>query len=234
MSETKQVRMREWDFNGIKVICQDLASSGTLDFIAQDIMDNAYGLHDIKTDQRVILDIGAHVGMVAIYLAKKYPQATIYAVEPFPTNISNLRHNLVVNEVVNVHLLPCALSKDSRLVRFGCFENNTGGVIEQSGPNTTAVESITLDRLIDTVINRHSKGTLITFLKMDIEGFEYEILPEFKQWDKILDAGIEVHNRLFDMPGYLDEIQKFKDFLHKQPIKGRMWTPPIEAFERQT
>src|SRR4030095_15337322 len=42
----------------------------------------------------ILVDIGAHVGVMSIYLAKKYPFIRIYALEPDPVNYACLIRNL--------------------------------------------------------------------------------------------------------------------------------------------
>lgn len=216
------MKMEKFTVNGIQMILQDLAESGTLPMIALDIEDNAYGINDIS-DPKVIFDIGAHVGMVSIYLAKLYPNAHIYAVEPFPLNIQNLELNVKVNECSNITILPYALTKNARPIDLGCFKHNTGGVTERHSDDltTSPIKTITLDELL-------APHEQIDFLKLDIEAFEYEVLPDFKSWHKIKDAGIELHKRFQD--NNLDYVVEIKEWLKDKPITGFLWTPPLEAF----
>ena len=61
-----------------------------------------------------VVDIGAHVGVFSIYLAKKYPFIKVFAVEPDPTNFSHLRRNVELNGVKNVTAINKALSGDGQ------------------------------------------------------------------------------------------------------------------------
>lgn len=220
-----KVKLYEFDINGIKVLAQDLYTSGTLEVVKDDLLTNAYGLNDISDPgSGVIIDLGAHVGLVTCYLAKKYPDAKIIAVEPFPLNVANLRANIELNQVSNVTILEKAITKDRRNIGMGCTHVNTGGAIYLWGDGSKTIETITLDDLI-------SQFPRVQFLKMDIEGYEFEVLPEFTLWDRIVDAGIEIHNKLEDLGGTIDEVKALIAFLEKQPIKGKLWTPPLHMFE---
>ena len=62
----------------------------------------------------IVVDIGAHVGVVSIFLAKKYPFIRVYAVEPEPTNFECLRRNIELNGAWNVIAINKAVSGDGQ------------------------------------------------------------------------------------------------------------------------
>lgn len=218
-----RVKTERYNLKGIELFVQDLATSGTLEFVAKDIENNAYGIHDISPDPKLIVDCGAHVGMVSMYLAKKHPNAQIIAVEPFSINLINFEHNLRINEITNVSIVKKGLTSDGRLIDLGCSEVNSGGVCPHWGTGTPHIPSCTLSELL-------APYEKVDFLKLDIEGFEFEILPHFNDWHKIQDAGIEIHNKMGSYGGTIDEIKALKAHLKTVPITGKMWTPPLEAF----
>jgi FkbM family methyltransferase len=121
----------------------------------------------------VILDIGAHVGVMSIYLAKKWPETHIIAVEPHPANYDNLCRNIEANHVRNITVYRRAIADETgTLTLRGNHTQNTGGmgVCNVSGESVT-VPSITLhDLLLPLNIDR------IALLKMDCEGAEYQVL----------------------------------------------------------
>jgi FkbM family methyltransferase len=75
----------------------------------------------------VIVDVGAHVGMVAIWLALRNPQVTVIAVEPEPFNLSHLRANIAANGVDNIVVVPLALTADRRTLPMARPPSNSGG-----------------------------------------------------------------------------------------------------------
>jgi hypothetical protein len=66
---------------------------GTTD---QDVYDEIFVGHkyDLPLDDpRFIIDAGAHIGLSAVFFADKYPQATVVAIEPEPSNFEILERN---------------------------------------------------------------------------------------------------------------------------------------------
>lgn len=223
-----EVKTHHFTIHGMDFLIQDLKTSGTLDYVVNDLKNDAYGISNLTDVQPgdTLVDLGAHVGLVAIYLAKRFPYAKIVAVEPFPLNAANLKHNLELNNVTNVELIEKAITSNSRLIDLGCTPVNTGGAIDLYGSGTPYIESMTLDDLV-------TKTGPLKFIKMDVEGFEFEICPTFQQWDKIHHAGIEIHNKMAHLGGTFDEIQSLIALLEKMPITGKLWTPPLSAFTQE-
>lgn len=65
------------------------------------ILQDEYQLKQVELGTGVAVDVGAHIGMVAIALALDHPQARILAVEPVPENIQLMRENLDLNGVAD-------------------------------------------------------------------------------------------------------------------------------------
>ena len=63
-------------------------------------------------DGDAAIDIGAHVGVMSIYLAKKFPFIHVYAIEPDPENYDCLKRNIELNGVTNVTVINKAISGD--------------------------------------------------------------------------------------------------------------------------
>ncbi len=104
------------------------------------------------------VDIGAHIGLVSIYLAKYFKQ--VYAYEPCPKIFECLEKNVPEN----VSCFQIALGKKRSRVGIGYHPRNTGQTILIRG-NT--VDQIPLDELdIDK----------IDFIKVDVQGYEYWVL----------------------------------------------------------
>jgi FkbM family methyltransferase len=50
----------------------------------------------------VCVDVGAHLGVLSLYLAKKYPFITVYALEPDPVTYECLKRSIDLNRLTNV------------------------------------------------------------------------------------------------------------------------------------
>ena len=156
--------------NDVRLRLQDCEGSRALNTILNELQKDSYKLEPLFFQPgSVILDIGAHVGTVAIYLAKKYPRSKIYCYEPLLENYANLLDNLANNGVVNVEPFQEAVSADGRPITLYPMWNNTGG--SRSCPNTHCDvndKRIVLSRTLDDIFQRHAVESC-AFLKFDTE-----------------------------------------------------------------
>lgn len=181
MSPEFPIMCRNYLINGIALKIYDHQSSITSDIVAKELTLNSYNIENIPFESNdVILDIGGHVGMVSIYLAKKYPFVQIFTFEPSYDNYCNLQENITINNISNIIAYNQAVTKDGRNAGMTVAHSNTGGggLSELPLPETRlpdysyyTVASTILDNFMDT--NNISKCKL---LKIDCEGGEYEIL----------------------------------------------------------
>jgi len=163
--------------NGLKLDIEDNPSGGVAPIVAREI-EGVYRLDDIPfEDGDVALDVGAHVGVVSIYLAKKHPEITVHAFEPLPENYRRLLRNIQANGVENVVAHDVAMTGDGRpLTIVADPQSNSGGasayVAEEAGEGVE-VQSVTLAQALDEYeIDR------CRLLKIDVEGAEYEVLGD--------------------------------------------------------
>ena len=56
----------------------------------------------LAAQSRTIIDIGAHIGLYALFAARASPQAAIYAFEPVPICATRLEQNIAVNQLENI------------------------------------------------------------------------------------------------------------------------------------
>lgn len=171
--------LHRFDINGVALITYDESESLTAARVAAELKDDVYGLGMIPFESGdIVIDVGAHVGLVSLYLAKRWPFLRIYAFEPHPINHANFADNLILNDVSNVCLFQKAVSADRRPVMFQFVHSNTGGataVFDLPGADCVGpVESVTLQEVFERTLAPEQRCRL---LKIDCEGMEYEILP---------------------------------------------------------
>lgn len=74
--------------SGLDFVFYDSILSGTVNTVSGEIDNYDFDSIDFK-ERDVVIDIGGNIGMVSIYLAKKYPFLKIYAFEPVIQNYQN-------------------------------------------------------------------------------------------------------------------------------------------------
>src|SRR5215831_18411504 len=131
-------------------------------------------VYPVKKTDRVILDIGANIGLFALFAARSAPQAQIIAIEPFPSNFSRLLENLSVNNLAaRVGCLNYAATghQGTRTMSTACGCSQRRRLSVADDDSCVEVPGRTLEQLMD-------EGSLPTvdLLKMDIEGSEYEVI----------------------------------------------------------
>lgn len=138
-----------------------------------------------------VIDIGAHVGVVSMYLAKKYG-AEVWAYEPLPENYRRLVLNIERNGLQDkVHPFNLAVTGDGRDVNITANMTNSGGNSIYDG-GEVAAHSTTFAEIL-------KQTGAVDLLKIDCEGAEFEILADAE----ILRGNVgmvrgEVHNKQGD------------------------------------
>ena len=134
-------------------------------------MQNDYYLTQtaVFREADTVIDVGAHVGVVSIYLAKKFPSIKVYAIEPDPLNYACLKRNIEINGVKNVIAINKAVSGDGRkrtlYVDAGesAWATINPGMADSHGVLRTApVNTITLEQLFQEHGIQHCRLLKIT------------------------------------------------------------------------
>lgn len=116
-----------------------------------------------------ILDCGANIGLSIIYFKRLFPEAIIVAFEPDEINFDILTRNINSFKLKDVQIHKEAVWKEDTILHFS-NEGSMGSKIEvDHKANTREVKAI---RLKNFIVRK------IDFLKIDIEGAEYEVLKD--------------------------------------------------------
>ena len=98
-----------------------------------------YDFSDIDfQDGDAVIDIGANIGVTAIYLAKKYPTIQVFAYEPIPQHCELIEANLRANGVSNVTLYPEAVTGDGRDVTLALLPRRQSWGVHRGQDEGTA------------------------------------------------------------------------------------------------
>lgn len=123
------------------------------------------------------VDIGANIGINAMYMARRCPQGRVVAFEPFDAIFRVLQKNIESNRLTNVTAINKGISDAGRTLHMVTNVGMVGGAhIEES---TVAVEGhvggdFRFARLEDEL---SAQGIdQIDFMKIDVEGHELQVL----------------------------------------------------------
>lgn len=147
----------------------------------------------IKQPPSVIIDAGANAGYASIYFANRFPNATIYAIEPDSGNFEMLKKNTAPYCQINC-LQKAIWNKTAALTIKDDGNGEWAFSIEETTEKNKAdVEAITFTDLI-----KDFDLSTIDILKIDIEGSEKEVFSEgYEPWlSKTKCLIIEVHDGL--------------------------------------
>jgi FkbM family methyltransferase len=134
-----------------------------------------------KKKSVTIFDIGANRGQVTQKYLELFPNAIIYAFEPFPESFNILRNRFLDNS--SVHLIQKAVSSESGNKEFFVNKNvDTNSLLKpqktglSSDEQVRNVHKIKVEGLILDNFCHFNRIEHIDILKMDIQGGEYDAL----------------------------------------------------------
>lgn len=120
-----------------------------------------------------IIDLGANIGLFSIY-AYQYAKKII-AVEPSAKMYDYLQKNIKENKLKNITPEKAAIgAENGKMKLFGSDVNLTMFSAHKTGVHTDKTETVKQLGML-TLLNLHSIDH-VDFLKMDIEGSEFEVL----------------------------------------------------------
>jgi FkbM family methyltransferase len=175
--------LRAWEFNQrlFKIHGHDDAYFHGLDShtdynygrFLQTYIQNQGGRDEGGQDQgSIVLDVGANIGITSIIAASLLPRSSVIAFEPGERNYQLLRKNIAANNCHTIQPFRCAIG-DQDLDRIGFRENSAWGCIDSSRPPNADDPPCTT---IDTFLQQHSPLGRVSALKVDVEGFELNVL----------------------------------------------------------
>lgn len=155
---------------------------------------------ETKNQNPVIIDCGSNIGLSIIYFNKLYPGSSIIGFEADQNLYNICKKNLETFNIKNIQLENAAVWKNEGVVKFKT-DNNLGGKItdESSNEKLSEVKTVKLSKYLNRKID---------FLKIDIEGSEFEVLNECQDYlHQVQRLFVEYHSSLHQEQ-QLDEILK--------------------------
>lgn len=117
------------------------------------------------------LDIGSCWGVYSLRLAKLFGELDIIAFDPIKKNILRLEKSILKNKIPNIKVLHTALGSQKGNIKLGATEDYSPNY-KINEKNSVIFEKSSIDTL-DNLLPLYNKKIVI---KIDTEGFEYQVL----------------------------------------------------------
>jgi FkbM family methyltransferase len=172
----------------------------------KDIFENEiYHFHPQTPSPRV-LDCGSNVGMSILYFKHLFPQARVTGFEADPGVFKVLTHNMTRNGILGVDLVEAAVSTHDGLGFFAGEHDYDGSLAEYHIAVTAD-----MTREVRTVSLRPWLEEPVDFLKLNIEGAEFDVLSDVADLlPNVSELVIEYHHQ----PGLPRSLHGILGLLH--------------------
>lgn len=141
--------------------------------------------YDFVDDTDIVLDVGANIGYFTMLSSEA---ERIIAIEPVERCIPILKRNIELNDIKNVEILNVALGDGTPLYIKEDEAVNLSKIVDAPGENISEIQSFNLKHF--------SEKYNINFIKMDAEGYEYQIFGKGNVPKSINKIAIEFHTGL--------------------------------------
>ncbi len=181
------------------------------DIIKEIYLEKPYTNNLVLSSKPVVIDVGAHVGVFATLVAKKYLGAKIFCFEPSPNSFSYLRWNCRHNNG-NFVLSNNALSGKTGKRQLYLDPQNPGHNSFYLKMNSSFKELVSC-KTLKSVVGKN-KLLKIDLLKLDCEGEEYGILLKLSSdlLAKIVNIVAEIHEFDSHHPQQISHFLKMNGF----------------------
>ena len=153
-------------------------------------------------DCRSVLDLGADVGVFALYVASKAPNSTVYCFEPGSDNFTLLKRNLSQNRIL-ANSYRVAVSGQCGTGYLSVRRTSFTHALGDAAEGAEAVECVDMAHVFQlTGVERFD------FVKMDVEGAEADILNGCTDEDlgRIGALSVEGHHSAAKLPDLVNRL----------------------------
>lgn len=175
----------------------DLNDKGISKDLAMDGIREPESTEEIKRIVKpgsTVVEVGANIGYYALMeslLAGK--TGRIYALEPSPSNFNTLKKNIKLNSIANITLFQLAIGDKKGIVKMNISpHSNLNSLVAQK--NRRILKTINVNVTTLDIFLKNKKYP--DFIRMDVEGYEYNIIKGMKNTlksKKPLKLFIELH-----------------------------------------
>jgi FkbM family methyltransferase len=192
----------EKEFFGKKLYIHDIAS---FNMCNEELFQSEMYKFKASRPNPCIIDCGANLGMSIIYFKQLYPDASIIAFEADEHIFSFLEKNVKSFGYKDVELINKAVWNCDDILSF-IVEGGAGGRIEEETSKGK------YKKVVCTSLKKYLAGRKVDFLKIDIEGAEYEVIKDCENELENIDyLFIEYHS----MPDQEQNLHKILEIVNK-------------------
>jgi FkbM family methyltransferase len=192
----------EQSFSSSRIIAAHKTCSVSALIHSQGLYDynNMKLLHRLLQGGGTFFDIGANIGTYTL-LASEQKKAQVLAFEPHPATFALLENNVHLNNRQNVRLFQTALShEDKPAFLTDLAGSSTNHVIQGESShgeshNGIRVSCVRADRICEEL------GLVPDLVKLDVEGFEFDVLCGFGRFLTSIGVLMVEMNGLSDQRG---------------------------------
>ena len=158
-----------------------------------------------------VIDIGAHIGEYTLLGAKLVgTKGFVIAVEPAYDTMKSLKENIILNDFKNCLVLEKAVGeKVETKSLYKVSEEDVYGYLDPYVKNKKLTMQSEIDvTTIDEIVLSENLN-LVNLLKIDVEGFEYEVLlgcNDALKKNKINKIIIEIHSEFLKSKGINEDL----------------------------
>lgn len=188
-----------------------------------------YGIREVgatKETTRILkpgmicIDIGSNLGYYALLEAKLVGKnGFVYAIEPIKENIVALINSIALNDYKNIRVYRIAIGSSNSMQKMVVSHRSNCGTLVLRSKNVKHAKAIIKVKTI--TLNKFCKRSdikKIDFLRMDVEGYEVEIIKGMDKVLKLMPKGsilsIEIHPKAYEYPfkPIIEMLQTIKDY----------------------
>lgn len=176
----------------------------------KDIFFNRIYHFEARRPDPFVIDCGSNIGMSILYFKHVYPQARIIGFEPDPAIFPYLEENIARNKLTDVELVQAATAAQEGALTFysdGKYSSCLADHLPADLPEGWERYEVPCVRL------RNYLTEPVDFLKMNIEGAEWEVLADSEDRLRLVrEMVIEYHH----LPGLRRTLHEILSLLHRQ------------------
>jgi len=177
------VKTASLDYHGLKVKIPLIHGMGRFHFVPDFSTWQKNNLAAVARlwPEKTVVDIGANVGQFLLNLKSVNQDLKYIGFEPNPPCIFYLYELIRLNMFSNTHVFPVAVSMTDGIsyLHSNAWDSGTSTLIEGFSPSkaeySTSIYAVSGDKFLSALPDDFS------FIKIDVEGFEYEVLKGIKE-----------------------------------------------------